>query len=211
MEVLKKSPRFQARLDISEPFENDLEAYLIRMGAEIASRHGTERTLSTFANSIRNKNDAAAKHIRFAPDFVAVDELGVFYAEAKASMNIEQGPYENYMHLHGMGARLKLFCRPWPDDPNIKARRLVYWNYIERVQFVPSELVVGRWPGNEFPIKDGWICPRSAGRQAGRGSGTPFKEIDLDSMIKITDFYNDGPKIEVTRDPVLNKQQPDLF
>jgi hypothetical protein len=211
MESIKKSERFIKRLELSEPFEDDLEAYLIRTGVEIAARTGTERTLSTFASAIRSRNDAVAKQIRFAPDFAAVDEVGVFYAEAKASINIEQGPYENYMHLHSIGARLKLFVRPWPDDKNEKARRLVYWNYIEEVRFVPNEIVVGRWPGNEFPIIHGWICPRSAGRQAGRGSGTPFQEIDLDSMIRIPDFYNDGPVIEVTRDPVLSKPQLDLF
>lgn len=211
MEAPKKSERFLKRLELAEPFENDVEAYLVRMGVEIAARTGTERTLSTFANAIRARNDAVAKQIRFAPDFAAVDDLGVFYAEAKASINIEQGPYENYMHLRSIGARLKLYIRPWPDDPNPKVRRLVYWNYIEEVRFVPNDIVVGRWPGKEFPIIDGWICPRSAGRQAGRGSGTPFQEIDLDSMIKIPDFYIDGPVIEVTRDTVLNKEQPDLF
>jgi hypothetical protein len=211
MEPIKKSERFLKRLELSEPFEDDVEAYMIRIGVEIAARNGTERTLSTFANAIRTRNDAAAKQIRFAPDFVAIDEAGVFYAEAKASISIEQGPYENYMHLHSMGARLKLFVRPWPDDPNEKARRLVYWNYIEEIRFVPNEIVVGRHPGNEFPIIDGWICPRSVDRQAGRGSGTPFKEIDLDSMIRIRDFYGDEPKIEATKDPVLNSPQMGLF
>lgn len=205
METIEKSPRFKARLAISEPFENDLEAYLTKMGMEIIQRNGSERIISGSAELIRKMNDATARHIRFTPDFWAVDELGAFYAEAKASINIERGPYEHYMHLYSTGARLKLYIKPWPEHKN------VYWNYIENVRFVESEIVVGRHIGKEFPIVDGWISPRTANRHAGRGSGTDFKEIDFDSIIRIRDFYDDGPNIEVTKDPDLNRQRFDLF
>jgi hypothetical protein len=88
------------------------------------------------------------------------------------------------MKYRELGARVVLFVQP------SGSRSEVFWNYVEQIQFVPSEKVVARW-SKPFPIIDGWICPRESRRRAGAGSGTPYKEIDPVSLIEIPDFYPD--------------------
>jgi len=86
-----------------------------------------------------------------------------------------------------MGARVMVFVQ----DP--KTGR-VYCQKVEKIGFVPSDMVVGRYPpGRRHPIdEDDWICPRNGHGHTGFGSGTAYKEIDFDSLIEINDFYISG-------------------
>lgn len=209
---MEKSERFQKRLTVSEPFEDEVEAYLVRTGIHAVTRNGSEKTHAEFANLLRLRNDVGSKLLRFQSDGLGLDDIGVFDWEAKTTMDsrvstIERDAYEIYKLRHEQGTRFKLFIRPyWPR------RRCVYWNYIEEVRLISGEETVARFPEDRrFPVIDGWICPRAAHRYAGNGSGTPYREIDLKSMIQLADFYNDGPKLEVTQDATLNRQQLHLF
>jgi hypothetical protein len=187
MESIARFTNFERRLGRAEQFEREVEAYCQRSGkVEAVARNGTEHTHPDFVRLLRNRIDDGSKFVRFAPDGVALfKERGVIHWEAKASINIERDAYLTYMAYNKLGARVLVFIKP-------SSSSAVYYNYIERVQFTPSEEVVGRIRNvaRRHPIdKDGWMCPRQGHGQAGNGSGTPYKEIDLTSLIQLSDFY----------------------
>lgn len=174
---------FEQRLKQAKAFEMDVEAFCRHKFVAVA-KNGTEHTHPDFVDLLRRRSDSGSKLVRFAPDGVALQVGGLWHWEAKASQNIERDAYETYMAYHDMGAKLLVFVRS-PQTGQ------VYWQRIERIGFIPSELVVVRYrPERRHPIdEDDWICPRQGHGFAGTGSGTPYKEIDFDSLISIPDFY----------------------
>lgn len=147
----------------------------------LVAKNGTEHTHPAFTDRIRRNSDAGAKFVRFAPDGVYLSTCGsVVHWEAKAGKNIEKDAYETYMAYHQMGCTVILF---------VKCER-VYYQRVERVGFMPSTEVVGRYPpAKRHPIcEDDWIHPRRGHGYAGLGSGTPYKEIDPSSLIWVRDF-----------------------
>lgn len=175
---------FQARLSKAVQFENDVEAFLRgRSGILSVAKNGTEHTHPGFVQLLRTRDDLGAILVRHEPDGVALTQAGVWEWEAKASINIEKLAYQTYMAHQAIGHRVLLFVRSGVD---------VYWQDVEKIEFVPSENVVGQYPAEKrHPIDaDGWICPRLGSGYAGAGSGTPYKVIDLKSMRVIDDFYS---------------------
>ena len=71
-----------------------------------------------------------------------------------------------------------------------KFDRAVYCQRIENIELLDGEEVVSRYPEEmRHDVIDGWVCPRSRNGYTGLGSGTPYREIKLDSMKKLDDFF----------------------
>lgn len=181
---------FRIRSEKGDAFADSVESYLSSK-VEITSiaKNGTEHTHPHFVGLLRSNNSQASKFVRFAPDGVCLTtSQRVFHWEAKNSIYIEKDAYETYLKYYQMGCQVIVFV-------NDKSNR-VHWQFVEKIGFIPSEMEVEKFPlSRRFPIdEDGWICPRKSGRRAGTGSGTPYKCIDLDSMILVDDFYTgDAP------------------
>ena len=171
---------FAQRLEVAKSFEMEVERYLCGRTSLVA-KNGTEHTHPDFTDKIRFNSGRGAKFVRFAPDGVYLSTCGsVIHWEAKAGKHIEKDAYETYMAYNQMGCTVILFVR---------AER-VYCQRVERVGFIPSIDVVGKFaPARRHPIdEDDWICPRGGHGYAGTGSGTPYREIDLSSMRVVSDF-----------------------
>jgi len=174
---------FEQRIEVAQAFEQDVESFCKNKFVSVA-KNGTEHTHPEFVDKIRRNTDRGSKLVRFAPDGVALTVRGVVHWEAKASEYLEKDAYETYMAYFGMGARVMLFVRR-------RNPLAVYWQYVERVGFIPSVDVVAPYaPHKRHPIDaEDWICPRNGHGFAGAGSGTPYKQIDFESMKLIPDFY----------------------
>lgn len=172
---------FVDRIKTAGAFENSVEAFCREKFISVA-KNGTEHTHPQFVVDLRRRNDRGSKLVRFAPDGVALQTCGVWHWEAKAGKHIEKDAYETYMAYRGMGARLLVFLRH-PDGT-------VYYQEVQRIGFVPSINVVGKFPvDRRHPIdEDDWICPRMGHGYAGSGSGTAYKEVDFSSLTLIADF-----------------------
>lgn len=180
---------FNYRQRIGAQFESDVEAYCSHVSDAVA-KNGTEHTHPDFVALLRGNNDTTSKMIRFAPDGVLLRAGGVTHWEAKCStinsdyINLEKDAYETYIKYHYMGCSVFVFFKHPIGD--------VYGQYVEKIGFVPSEDVVGRFPPHmRYPIdEDDWITPRrSANGKRGSGSGTPYREVDVQSLKPITTFY----------------------
>lgn len=174
---------FAERLSVAKAFEDKLHGYLAGRCISVA-KNGTEHTHPDFVALLRAKNDLQSKLIRFAPDGVALVRTGgVVHWEAKSGKHIEKDAYETYLRYHDMGCRIVLFVR----HPVGR----VFWQWVERVGFIPSIDVVSQFPPDKrHPIDDeDWMWPRRGHGYAGAGSGTPYREVDFSSMIEIKDFY----------------------
>ena len=184
---------FDSRLLVAKKFEEDVEAYLeSHCGVLAVAKNGTEHTHPDFVDLLRTNNCCTSKLIRFAPDGVYLStNKSVFHWEAKASINIERDAYETYMKYNDMGCQVVLFAKDKKD--------IVYWQFVNEIKFIESADVVAPFPSeHRFPIDDaGWLCPRKSNRRAGRGSGTPYKEIDFKSMRLIPDFYGQAVNYEL--------------
>lgn len=174
---------FNSRIAAGAKFEDDVERFCCEMFNSVA-RNGTEHTHPVFVELLRRNNSEASKFVRFAPDGVMLSANGsVFHWEAKASKAIEKDAYDTYLKYTTMGCNVLMFVK----NPKNK---IVYWQRVERVGFIPSAVVVGGFPENKrHPIDDDdWLCPRNGHGNAGFGSGTPYREIDFGSLKPIPDF-----------------------
>jgi hypothetical protein len=172
---------FSERIKKAMQHERDVEEFCLRQNY-IVAKNGTEHTHPEFVAQLRTNNTRQSKLVRFAPDGVMlIDNNHVVYWEAKAGINMERDAYETYMAYYNMGCWVIVFIK-FNDDK-------VYRQYIHLIKFIHSVDVVNRYM-RPHPIDgDGWICPRK-GRGAGEnGSGTPYKEIDLNSCKLIPNFY----------------------
>lgn len=180
---------FQDRIRLAEAFEKEVEAYLqARQAVLSVAKNGTEHTHPKFVDMLRRNADAGAKFVRFAPDGVFLQANGrVIHWEAKAGKHIEKDAYETYMAYSSFGCRVAVFVK------NSDMAGRVYWQFVEKIGFIPSVEVVGKFPPNRrHPIDaEDWICPRSGHGYAGRGSGTPYREIDFGSLQVITDWVSE--------------------
>lgn len=173
--------QFAERKSQGEQFELAVEDYLHRF-AKLVAKNGTEHTHPEFSKAIICLEDRAAKAVRFAPDGVALlNDERLIHWEAKIGENLERSAYEAYLGYAQMGCRVVLFVQ--------RSVSQVYWQDVRRIEFVPSEDVVGKFPESlRHPVIDGWISPRLGHGNAGRGSGTAYKQIDFDSMNRIGDW-----------------------
>lgn len=174
---------FDSRLAKAKAFEDDVERFCIACGYQVA-KNGTEHTHPIFVELLRQNNSEASKFVRFAPDGVALmAACGVVHWEAKSGNNIERDAYETYLKYHDMDCRVLVFVR--------SNRGNVYCQWIERIGFVPSIDVVSRFKRRHPIDEDDWITPRADPNRikSGRASGTPYKEIDFESLKLLPDFY----------------------
>jgi len=174
---------FADRLSGAKQFEVDVESYLnSRKSMSAVAVNGTEHTHPDFVDRLRRNNSTESKFVRFAPDGVCLSASGtVTHWEAKASKNIEKDAYETYMKYSDMGCSVVIFAKH-PSG-------IVYCQYVHAVGFIPSSDVVGKYGSRGHPIDEcDWICPRMGHGDAGRGSGTSYREIDFLSMNEVVDF-----------------------
>lgn len=168
-------------MSVGEQFENDVESYCQRKFLSVA-KNGTEHTHPEFVDGLRSNDSITSKLIRFAPDGIVLNkDETVYHWEAKASDKIERDAYETYMKYIDIGHKVILFA---------KNNTAVYLRLIEHVILVDGNVTVECFnPEKRHPVDDKWIYPRRGHGYAGRGSGTPYRVIDLSSMNIIDDFY----------------------
>lgn len=192
---MKKSPQFEYRNSPSVDFQHDVAKYLeSQPDITGVARNGSEDTHTGFVDEIRHLTDPASKALRFQTDGVARTRTKSFEWEVKTAIdqgtyvNIEKDAYTAYMNRQKLGIEVRLYVRRY-----YRGKPQVYWQYIENVQFIDSYYIVNALPHEmRHPIdEDGWICPRDGSGYAGKGSGTPYKRIDLTKMIPIPDFYEE--------------------
>lgn len=176
---------FAERIRIAERFEREVECYLHgREAVQSVAKNGTEHTHPDFVALLRSNGSPGSKFVRFAPDGVFLQANGrVVHWEAKSGKSMERDAYQTYMAYHDMGCQVAVFIRHPSSE--------VFWQFVEMIGFIPSDMVVSQFPpSRRHPIdEDDWICPRSGHGYAGRGSGTPYREIDFGSLNKIEGFY----------------------
>lgn len=136
-------------------------------------RNGTEHTHPDFVKDIRKRNidTSIAKHIRYAPDgLILTDENDIYYYECKASGTIEKDSYLECKQLADRGFEVAIYF--YIDDK-------IYWQYVDKIEFNP-------YKGKKYKLdQDGWVAPRLTGNIPPGGSGTPFKIIDISSLIEL--------------------------
>ena len=194
------------RNKVSTNFERQLFDQLAKMGFHVA-QNGTEHTHPAFVDKLKQSTDQTSLAIRYQPDGVA--SIGSipqsFYIEAKTTSEpgkahtIEKNAWEQYWRLRTIGNIVVIAFGEFLDrgewdqeDYNFVWR----WNFLEKIKFRPSAEVVGRFPADkQFPIIDGWICPRGSEREAElrasgnhNSSGTPYKEVVTESLLSWDTF-----------------------
>lgn len=176
--------RFHSRLIAGKSFEAQVERFC-RLFVSSVAKNGTEHTHPEFVSHLRGKNDPGSRFVRFAPDGVMLTTGGVIHWEAKASKALERDAYETYLLYESIGCSIRLFVQR-PAD------RAVFSQWVKKIRFVPSANVVGQFPAEKRHPVDAqdWICPRHGSGQSGRGSGTPYREIDFCSLRRIDNFYD---------------------
>ena len=172
---------FEKRLQRGIDFENRVKTWLgsfVSIRAVVAN--GTEHTHPDFVALLRRDRSSAAKFVRFAPDGAMIHATkGVIHYDCKAAKAIEKDAYETYMQYVACGCRVILF---------VEFDGQVYWQDIEKIRLIDGNETIATFPPDRrFPVDDdGWICPRqSMQNYNGRMSGTPYKEIDFESMEKL--------------------------
>lgn len=172
---------FNERIAIGVQFENDVEAYCARKFISVA-KNGTEHTHPEFVSGLRSNNSVTSKLIRFAPDGIVLHkDSNIYHWEAKASDKIEKDAYETYMKYVDIGHNVILFAKQFHN---------VYLKMINKIVLIDGNTTVNKFSHNRrHPVVDKWIYPRNGHGNAGNGSGTPYREIDIDSMSFIKDFY----------------------
>jgi hypothetical protein len=169
---------FAVRSRLSNRFAQKLFIEIEKLGFTCAL-NGTEYTHPTFVNKLRQSTDQTSLAIRFQPDGVACigDTPKSFYIEAKNSKSIERLAYEQYIKLYQAGNTIVVVFGKY----NRK------WQFIQDIKFINSYQVVAQYPvDRRFPIKDGWISPRSKSDwktlDIPMASGTDYKEVDPTSL-----------------------------
>lgn len=174
---------FNDRDKDSKVFEQALFDKIRKMGFDVAI-NGTEHTCPVFVDGLRQSNDQTSLAIRFQPDCVA--NIGrvprSFYVEAKAAKTIERLAYEQYLKLYEVG-----------NIAVVVFEKLEWrWGFVEELVLEEAEVTVGRYPKHRrFPIVDGWIAPRVAGRKPAKGSGTQYRMMSPEKLRLWRDFKKD--------------------
>jgi hypothetical protein len=170
---MRETP-FSVMNGIGHEFEGQVAAYLAKRYTA-CMQTGWERQFSGLDKYLKFDRSEVGLFLHHFPDGLLVDKSSrVFFWEAKASINIEKHAFLEYQRF--IPKHLLMFCR---DRGGV-----VYQQYLDNIRFRNSSEVVGEFP-NPHPIdSDGWICPV----RGHSGSGRPYREIDLSSMIAIPDF-----------------------
>lgn len=171
---------FNERIETGQAFEADVEDYCNK-NAVMVAKNGTEHTHPEFVENIRSNKAKTSKLIRYAPDGILLNKEGdVYHWEAKCSDKIEKDAYETYMKYTGMGHKVLLFC---------KHGNQVCCGLIENIRLIDGNDTVNEFPPERrHPVEDKWIYPRRGHGNAGIGSGTPYRVIDISSL-KIIKYF----------------------
>jgi len=170
---------FESRLQTGVEFEEQVVSYLESHNFTV-TRYGSEYTDKDIANQIRSSSSPEALVLRYKPDGIALKNMDLFFWEAKNGMNIEKNAYEQYIKIEQQGSKVIVFS---------KSNNSVYCATIGKIKFLDSNEIVNRFPENRrLPVVDGWITPRLGHGTNGKGSGTPYKQIDYDFMRLIADW-----------------------
>ena len=174
---------------MGEAFEDRVVKYLEnRADFKQVTHNGTEHTHGSFMDDLRKDNSKSAIALRFKPDISAIHKsIGLCYADAKRALTMEKTAYNNYMREVEVNEEtIFIFI-----ERTVRYQNEAYWQRVEKIEFIDSQMIVdGFAPQDRFPIDDdGWIAPRLNGSRAGNGSGTPYREVNIDSFIQIYDFY----------------------
>lgn len=165
---------FSNRLENAIKFENWTEDYCAKRMKSVA-RNGTEHTHPEFVALLRTNNKPRSKFVRFAPDGVMLKENGsVFHWEAKNSVNIEKDAYETYLKYEKVGCTVIVFVKDRKGN--------VYYQNAGKISFLDSHEHVSKFP-NPLPVENGWISPRAGHGTSGKGSGTPYKVVNISSLV----------------------------
>jgi hypothetical protein len=172
---------FRERTEEARRFAEELFSAVGDMGFAVAV-NGTEHTHPDFVASLCRSKDPTSLAIRFQPDGVA--RIGKtprsFYIEAKSSETIERNAYDQYMRLHNNGCVVVVVFETsggWG------------WCFIEDLSLEEAIVTVARYPPKRrFPIEDGWLAPRQAGRRPKNGSGTPYRYVLTDDLLPWSEF-----------------------
>lgn len=175
--ALEVATGFEKRIRIATQFEERLFVKLKSNGFSVAM-NGTEHTHPNFVKSLRQSNDQTSLAIRFQPDGVAQIEIGnipkSFFWEAKSSKSIERTAFEQYQKLSNNGNIIVVIFGPFEWR----------WSFAEELPLIDgADSVASFPPDRQFPVKDGWLCPREASRRLGNGSGTPYRYVDGNRLI----------------------------
>jgi hypothetical protein len=124
-------------------------------------------------------DDPGALMLRMRPDIAFLFNRKTIFADVKASDKIERKPYEEYMFIVKRGAPVIVIAHKSNDTRFCRLIDLEFRNPYHPV----------------WPIVEGWIAPREHPRYAEykfnypltpgrpyRGSGTPYREFDFDTM-----------------------------
>jgi len=169
-------------------FQVELFGKLSAMGFTVAL-NGTEYTHPEFIAGLRNSEDQTSLAIRFAPDGVAC--IGKiprsFYVEAKFARTIERNAWIQYGKLVEAG-NILVIVFGWENN--------TVFNFYENIKLIPGEISGLRYPASSrYPVEDGWIYPRKSklwdNSKSPKASGTPYKEVDLTSLIPFSEFYKE--------------------
>jgi hypothetical protein len=151
---------------------------------DAVSRNGIEWSpLAPVMRQIRSAKGPMAARLRFNPDGTLMLGNVLAHWEAKASKTIERGPYEQYMKYEEAGEPVLMFLCPRLLAEHV-ALRPVFCCRVSNLVLVPAEESISKFSGDmQFPIVDGWLSPRTVPRGAAKGSGTDYREVDVDGRL----------------------------
>ncbi len=144
-------------------------------GVDAVALNGTEHTHPEFVDKLRRNNSDQSMFVRYAPDGVMLKCGKVVHFDVKAAKTIEKNAYNTYMRYKLAGCSVVLI---------VKHNNDWFIQRIDKLRLIDGRTSVAGFP-NPFPVdEDGWICPRNSGRQlSGAMSGTPYRYIDMESMM----------------------------
>ena len=192
--LTNQTTSFIERISKGETFSRQIFDDLLSWGFNVAL-NGTEHTHPDFVKLLHSSIDQTSLMIRYQPDGVA--SCGriprSFYVEAKASKFIERDAYLNYIRLQTLGAVV-----------------YIVFQYNDTIGFCEiQDLSFEPITSNSYPVEDGWLCPRMRTdwmtyRQTFKGSGTPFRSINIDCLMPWDQFKRTAIArlIEVTHAPL---------
>jgi hypothetical protein len=182
---------YEQRQEVAERFAALLFKEIESMGFTVAL-NGTEHTHPAFIERLRVSVDQTSLAIRFQPDGVA--SIGSIprslYIEAKNSKyHIEKLAYEQYMKLSGAG---NIVAVVFGLQQELDKSKWVF-NFVENLVLIDGIATVSRFdPDKRHPVLDGWVYPRKGRRfydlKTPMASGTPYREIDPQSMLPFAQF-----------------------
>lgn len=179
------APTFHTRKAEGEIFSERVFRALRDWGFSVAL-NGTEHTHPDFVKLLHRSNDETSLRVRYQPDgVIAIGETPrSAYVEAKRSIFIEKDAYIQYLRLAEQGCIVAVV---FEDKKNGEIK----WNFVEQLRFDLSEKYRSKY---QWPIVDGWICPRAsihhaeAKRNGYGGSTTPYRALDWASLYEWRTF-----------------------